>query len=81
MKVSQLIEMLQGCDPDMDVHFAYGAGDYWRTTVAPSVSQIGEAVVEYSQYHSTDKVVDDEDCYDDETGDYKEGVRRVIVIE
>jgi hypothetical protein len=27
-----------------------------------------------------DKMVDDEDCYDEETGDYKEDVRKVVVI-
>jgi hypothetical protein len=27
-----------------------------------------------------DKIVDDEDCYDEETGDYKEDVRRVVVL-
>jgi hypothetical protein len=27
-----------------------------------------------------DKMVDDEDCFDEETGDYKEDVRKVVVI-
>jgi hypothetical protein len=27
-----------------------------------------------------DKMVDDEDCYDEETGDYLESVRRVVVL-
>jgi hypothetical protein len=27
-----------------------------------------------------DKMVDDEDCYDEETGGYKEGVRPVVVL-
>jgi hypothetical protein len=27
-----------------------------------------------------DKMVDDEDCYDEDTGDYKEGVRTVVVL-
>ena len=81
MKVSQLIEQLGYMDKDADVHFAYGYGDHWRTTVAPKVSQVFEGVVEFSDYHRMDKMIDDEDCYDEETGDYKKDVRRVVVIE
>ena len=81
MKVSQLIEQLGYMDKDADVHFAYGYGDHWRTTVAPKVSQVFEGVVEFSDYHRIDKMIEDEDCYDEETGDYKKDVRRVVVIE
>jgi hypothetical protein len=81
MKVKDLIEQLGYMDAEADVHFAYGYGDHWRTTVAPKVSQVFEGVVERSDYHQMDKLVDDEDCYDEETGDYKESVRRVVVID
>lgn len=81
MKVSQLIEQLGYMDKDADVHFAYGYGDHWRTTVAPKVSQVFEGVVEFSDYHRMDKMIEDEDCYDEETGDYIKDVRRVVVIE
>jgi hypothetical protein len=81
MKVSQLMEQLGFMNPDAEVHFAYGYGDHWRTTVAPAVSQVFEGIVERSDYHQMDKLVDDEDCYDEETGDYKADVRRVVVIE
>jgi hypothetical protein len=81
MKVKDLIEQLGYMDQDAEVHFAYGYGDHWRTTVAPKVSQVFEGVVERSDYHQMDKLVDDEDCYDEETGDYKESVRRVVVID
>jgi hypothetical protein len=81
MKVSQLIEQLGYMDKDADVHFAYGYGDHWRTTVAPKVSQVFEGVVEFSDYHRMDKMIEDEDCYNEDTGDYKESVRRVVVIE
>jgi hypothetical protein len=81
MKVSELIEQLGYMDKDADVHFAYGYGDHWRTTVAPKVSQVFEGVVEFSDYHRMDKMIEDEDCYDEETGDYKKDVRRVVVIE
>jgi hypothetical protein len=40
-----------------------------------------EGVVEFSEYHRMDKLVDEEDTYDEETGDYKADVRRVVVID
>jgi hypothetical protein len=80
MLVSQLIEQLQSMDQNAEVHFSYNYGDHWRTQVAPTVDRVDEGVVEHSAYHSMDKMVDDEDCYDEETGDYKEGVRRVVVL-
>ena len=80
MNVRQLIEQLQSMNPDAEVHFSYNYGDHWRTQVAPTVDRVDEGVVEYSGYHSMDKMVDDEDCYDEETGNYKESVRRVVVL-
>ena len=82
MQVKELIEILSRYDQEADVHFAYGYGDYWRTEVAPKVSQVSEGVVEYSEYHRMDKLVTDEDeCYDEDTGDYKIDVRKVVVID
>ena len=82
MLVKELIESLQYMDQDAEVHFAYNYGDHWRTEVAPKVSQVTEGVVEYSDYHRMDKLVtDEEDCYDEDTGDYKTDVRKVVVID
>ena len=82
MLVKELIESLQYMDQDAEVHFAYNYGDHWRTEVAPKVSQVSEGVVEYSEYHRMDKLVTDEDeCYDEDTGDYKVDVRKVVVID
>jgi len=80
MKVSQLIEELGFMDPNAEVHFSYNYGDHWRTEVAPRVDSVLEGVVEYSDYHRMDKMVVDKDCYDEETGDYIEDVRKVVVI-
>jgi hypothetical protein len=44
------------------------------------VDRVDEGVVEYSDYHRMDKMVDDEDCYDEETGNFKETVRQVVVL-
>jgi len=80
MKVSQLIEQLGYMDQDAEVHYAYNYGDHWRTEVAPAVGRVDEGIVEFSDYHRMDKIVNDEDYYDEETGDYKESVRRVVVL-
>ena len=82
MQVKELIEMLQDMDQDAEVHYAYNYGDHWRTEVAPKVSNVSENVVKYSDYHRMDKIETDEDeLFDEETGDYAEGVRRVVVID
>jgi tRNA/tmRNA/rRNA uracil-C5-methylase (TrmA/RlmC/RlmD family) len=84
MKVADLIEALQGMDPTLDVHFAYGYGDHWRTEVAPKVSQVSEGVVEFSDYHRMDKLVtieEDYDIYDEDTNETRTEVRRVVVID
>ena len=81
MKVSDLIEALQGMDPEAEVHFAYNYGDHWRTEVAPAICGVREGVVEYSEYHRMDKVVEnEEDIYDEETGEYKTETRKVVVL-
>lgn len=82
MKVSELIESLKYMDQDAEVHFCYNYGDHWRTVVAPCVSQVSEGYVKHSEYHSMDKLVDhEEDIYDEETGNYKENIRTVVVID
>jgi hypothetical protein len=78
MKVQELIEQLKSMNPDAEVHFTYNYGDHWRTQVAPSVDQVFEGVVKRSEYHGTDKLMDEDDMYEDE-GDYKD-TRRVVVI-
>ena len=80
MKVKDLIEQLGYMDKDAEVHFAYGYGDHWRTTVAPKVSQVFEGAVQYSDYHRMDKLAD-EDFEDEEPGNPDENVRRVVIIE
>jgi hypothetical protein len=82
MLVKELIESLKYMDQDAEVHFSYCYGDHWRTEVAPKASRVNEGIVAYSEYHRMDKLVqDEEDCYDEDTGDYKDEVRRVVVID
>jgi len=81
MKVKELIEYLEDFDPESPVHFAYNYGDYGRSQVAPRVSRVSEGQVAYSAYHRMDKLMEDDDCYDEEPGNPEENVRRVVVID
>ena len=81
MNVKELIEQLECMNPEAEVHFAYGYGDHWRTTVAPSASRVFQGQVQYSEYHRMDKLVEDEDDLYEEDGDMNEKFRRVVVID
>lgn len=66
MKVKDLIVHLSNEDPEATVHFAYGYGDHWRTTVAPEVTGLEEGRVVVSTYHDMDKVIEeDENGYEE----------------
>jgi hypothetical protein len=78
MKVSELREMLESFDGDMEVHFEYNYGDHWRTTVAPKVSAVNEAEVVWSEYHRMPKIVERD--YDEDEQDEPETLQRVVVI-
>ena len=78
MQVFQLIEQLMELDPNAEVHFSYNYGDHWRTEVAPKVGSVLEGMVKYSEYHRMDKIVDEDEMYEEE-GDF-EGTRRVVVL-
>jgi len=81
MKVSELIELLEQKNPDAEVHFSYNYGDHWHTEVAPSVESVKSGMIEYSDYHRMDKVVDSEDdVYDEETGELNSDVRTVVIL-
>jgi len=84
MTVQELMEQLGYMDPDAEVHFAYNYGDHWRTEVAPKISRVSEGIVEFSEYHRMDKLVvveEDYDEYDEDTGETRTQVRRVVVID
>jgi len=61
MKVLELQQLLSDFDPDMEVKFSYNYGDYWKTNVASDITDVDTAYVEYSSYHSMDKISEDED--------------------
>jgi hypothetical protein len=76
MKVKDLIEALKGMDGELDVHFAYGYGDYWNTTVAPCVGRVDMGFVKFSDYHRMDQLVEPD--FDEEP---EEDLKAVVVID
>lgn len=80
MRVQDLIDALEGFDPNAEVMFSYGYGDYWSTTVAAGVEMIEEGLVTYSQYHQQDKVVEMDDDETDSDAEQEGRVRQVVLI-
>lgn len=78
--VKELMEQLQGMDPNAEVHFTYNYGDHWRTQVAPSVRSVEVGYVVNSDYHRMDKVVEDECDIYLEDGERDEDVKEVVLI-
>ena len=82
LTVAELIEELQGCNPNAKVHFAYNYGDHWRTEVAPTVDVVEMGMVKYSDYHRMPKVVqydaEDDDQYDNDNTDESDG--QVVIL-
>lgn len=68
MKVKELIEELKCFDEDSEVCIFSKSGDYWRTELANETNSVENVDVAYSEYHNTNKIVDDDriDSYDEE---------------
>ena len=61
MTVAELIEYLEEQDQTLEVKFSYNSGDYWRTQLAKDIEEVETGLVEYSDYHRLDKVVDNDE--------------------
>ena len=61
MTVAELIEYLQEEDQTLEVKFSYNSGDYWRTQVAKDIETGETGLVDYSDYHRMDKVVENDE--------------------
>jgi hypothetical protein len=61
MTVAELIEYLQEQDQTLEVKFSYNSGDYWRTQVAKDIETVETGLVDYSDYHRMDKVVENDE--------------------
>jgi hypothetical protein len=81
MNVADLIEELKLMPQDAEVHFQYNYGDHWRTQVAPTVDEVYEGAVTWSDYHRMPKVVEQDDYFEDEEpGNPEENVKKVVLI-
>ena len=83
--VAELIERLQGEDPDAQVVFSTCYGDYHRTQQAlPIHGEFEEQAIEKSAYSNSGFALADEDDDDDDDDDDEPRVRdtnpRVLVI-
>ena len=81
MKVSDLITALQCYDEDAEVHMAYGANDYWKSTLAPKVMIVSSGLVQFATYHQSDKLVDSDDIEESAEEDEEFPVRKVVIIQ
>lgn len=73
MKVIELKQMLNDFSDDAEVMTASPSHDYWGSVQALKINQVDLAYVKYSDYHQSDKVIDDYDGND-------EDVREVVLI-
>ncbi len=76
MKVIELIEQLKELDQNLEVHFSYNSGDYWKTKVTSNVYDVSIELVEYSDYHRQTKLVD----YNSDNDDEGNGTTKEVVI-
>lgn len=74
MTVQELINHLQGCDPEAKVVFHYNYGDYGHTEVADVVSDVEMIQVRYSDYHRMLTVVENNDVFNDDEADLVDAV-------
>ena len=56
MTVKELIEHLEGEDPESKVYFGHPAHDHWRNTLATEVETAEEVWIVYSDYHQQMRV-------------------------
>lgn len=75
MNVGELREWLEDFSDDAEVMISYRYGDYWNTTVARGITEVGEAQVVYSDYHRMMKVLGDLDDLPENTE-----IREVVLL-
>jgi hypothetical protein len=81
MTVEELMNELAKMDRDAKVHFSYNYGDYWGTEVSQVISRASKGVVKYSEYHGMYKIVDNNNCSDEENSNDDKDTVSVILLE
>lgn len=62
--IAELQDVQRTAGPRAMVYFEYDYGDHWHTRVAAEIQMVEEGSVSFSDYHSMNKV-SDEDAEDD----------------
>lgn len=76
MTVAELKQHLSFFPDDKEVVIASTSGDYWGTTIGKNVSDVSDGIVTWSEYHQTNKVVDEENLYRYD----KEDLSEVVIL-
>ena len=61
MTVKELKGLLEGFEDETEVGFAYNYGDHCRTMVVANIKYGDTGPVKHSDYHSMNRLVDDDD--------------------
>lgn len=77
MKKIDLINELSCFNDDDEIFIAFPSGDYWGSVLAKEITEIKHEQVVWSDYHNTNKVVDDEKL---EKGYYDEEELKEVVM-
>lgn len=65
MNVAQLKEILSGMDDEVEVMFSHPSHDYWHTQLATPVGMVKVGIIQHSDYHNQDVMVDEDSEPDD----------------
>lgn len=83
MTVKQLREALAGYPDDSPVHVGQPSHDHWGAVLAPSLTDVDQADVEFSAYHDTDRIAAEQETDEDGNSDRDPGAgepRYVVVL-
>jgi len=75
MTVGELIEELKQYDENSEVRFAYNFGDHCHTQVAETIGSVDSGLVQHSDYHRMDKVVELDD-----DGEMPDEAKEVVIL-
>jgi hypothetical protein len=80
LTVRELIHMLEYEDEDALVYFSYPSGDYWKTMIAEPVSEVNTEKIEFSEYHRSYKVLDQNRIETDDDAEAWNSARDGVVL-
>jgi hypothetical protein len=79
MTVQELIEELQGYNPDMEVNYRVPSHDYWGTELSYEVDRVEVMDVKHSDYHNSMALATDSD-YEHDEDEEKVELKEVLLL-